>query len=61
MCLGQDDAADLRAPLRSNDGGDALMQAIDAAMARKPEGHDFVLDRRRAESSVPRHMSVTGG
>ena len=61
MCLGQDDAADLRAPLRSDDGGSALMQAIDAAIARKPEGHDFVLDRRRAASSVPRHMSVTGG
>jgi len=56
MCLGQEDAADLRAPLRN--GGD-LGAAIDAAIARKPKGHDFVIDRSRR--SVPRHMSVTGG
>jgi cyclic pyranopterin phosphate synthase len=61
MCLGQEDAADLRRPLRSGDDGTALMQAIDDAILRKPEGHDFILDRRRTEASVPRHMSVTGG
>jgi len=58
MCLGQDDAADLRVPLRT--GGD-LDAAIRAAIARKPKGHDFVIDRRRAAPSVARHMSVTGG
>ena len=61
MCLGQQDAADLRAPLRLGDDGGALMRAIDDAILRKPKGHDFILDRRRTEASVPRHMSVTGG
>jgi cyclic pyranopterin phosphate synthase len=60
MCLGQEDAADLRTPLRSGDRA-ALMDAIDEAIGRKPKGHDFVIDRRRNEASVPRHMSVTGG
>lgn len=62
MCLGQDDAADLRAPLRA-DASDALLDAaIDEAIGRKPKGHDFVIDRRRSnEPAVERHMSVTGG
>jgi cyclic pyranopterin phosphate synthase len=59
MCLGQEDAADLRAPLRASDG--PLMEAIDEAIGRKPKGHDFILDRRRADAAVSRHMSVTGG
>jgi cyclic pyranopterin phosphate synthase len=58
MCLGQEDAADLRAPLRN--GGD-LGAAISAAIARKPKGHDFVIARSRRTPSVARHMSVTGG
>jgi cyclic pyranopterin phosphate synthase len=58
MCLGQDDAADLRAPLRR---GDDLKVAIAEAISRKPKGHDFVIDRRRAGPAVARHMSVTGG
>ncbi len=61
MCLGQDDAADLRAPLRAS-ADDALLDgAIRDAIARKPKGHDFVIDRRRSGPAVPRHMSVTGG
>ena len=60
MCLGQEDAADLRAPLRSGDDA-ALMNAIDEAIGRKPKGHDFVIDRRRKAPAVGRHMSVTGG
>ena len=61
MCLGQDDAADLRAILR-RDGDDAALDgAIRDAIARKPKGHDFVIDRRRPQASVARHMSVTGG
>ncbi len=61
MCLGQEDAADLRAPLRAGRDDALLMQAIDAAIARKPQGHDFVIDRRTKRPAVGRHMSVTGG
>jgi cyclic pyranopterin phosphate synthase len=61
MCLGQDDAADLRAPLRASEGDDLVSQAIDEAIGRKPKGHDFVIDRRTNRPSVSRHMSVTGG
>ena len=61
MCLGQEDAADLRGPLRRSEADDALVEAIHEAIARKPKGHDFIIDRRRKSSAVPRHMSVTGG
>jgi cyclic pyranopterin phosphate synthase len=61
MCLGQEDAADLRAPLRASEGNDLVSAAIDEAIGRKPKGHDFVIDRRTKRPSVSRHMSVTGG
>lgn len=61
MCLGQDDAADLRTPLRTSTSNDALYAAIDEAISRKPKGHDFVIDRRTNRPAVTRHMSVTGG
>ncbi|HMB48838.1 MAG TPA: GTP 3',8-cyclase MoaA [Afifellaceae bacterium] len=61
MCLGQDDAADLREPLRASEGNELLNAAIDEAIGRKPKGHDFVIDRRSNRPSVGRHMSVTGG
>ncbi|MER2534893.1 MAG: GTP 3',8-cyclase MoaA [Rhizobiaceae bacterium] len=61
MCLGQEDAADLRAPLRASEGNELLSRAIDEAIGRKPKGHDFVIDRRNNRPSVARHMSVTGG
>jgi cyclic pyranopterin phosphate synthase len=61
MCLGQDDAADLRAPLRASEGDELLDATIEAAIERKPRGHDFVIDRRRKQPAVARHMSVTGG
>ena len=61
MCLGQDDAADLRKPLRSSRSDDALDAAVDAAIARKPKGHDFIIDRRRPAPAVSRTMSMTGG
>ena len=61
MCLGQEDAADLRAPLRASDDDDLLDAAIREAITRKPKGHDFVIDRRRTSPAVSRHMSVTGG
>ncbi len=61
MCLGQEDAADLRAPLRASDDDTLLEQAIRAAIGRKPKGHDFIIDRRRRQPAVARHMSVTGG
>jgi cyclic pyranopterin phosphate synthase len=58
MCLGQDDAADLRQPLRQ---GCDLQEAIGEAISRKPKGHDFIIDRSRRAPAVARHMSVTGG
>jgi GTP 3',8-cyclase len=61
MCLGQDDAADLRAPLRASESDEVLQRAIDEAISRKPRGHDFVIDRRHKKPAVARHMSVTGG
>ena len=61
MCLGQDDAADLRAPLRASESDELLDQAITDAIKRKPKGHDFIIDRRHAAPAVRRHMSVTGG
>jgi cyclic pyranopterin phosphate synthase len=60
MCLGQEDSADLRAPLRTSEADDLLLTAIDEAIARKPKGHDFVIDRARGPS-IARPMSVTGG
>ena len=61
MCLGQEDAADLRTPLRLSDDDGLLVQAVRDAVARKPKGHDFIIDRRHKGPAVPRHMSVTGG
>ena len=61
MCLGQDDAADFRPMLRDGASDDDLDAAIHRAIARKPKGHDFVIDRRDATPAVGRHMSVTGG
>src|SRR5919106_1204698 len=61
MCLGQEDAADLRAPLRASEGNELLNRAIDEAISRKPKGHDFVIDRRSRRPALARHMSVTGG
>jgi cyclic pyranopterin phosphate synthase len=61
MCLGQEDAADLRKPLRASEANDLLFAAIDEAISRKPKGHDFVIDRRHRRPALGRHMSVTGG
>ncbi|MDI9349180.1 MAG: GTP 3',8-cyclase MoaA [Candidatus Symbiobacter sp.] len=61
MCLGQEDAADLRTPLRASESNDAVTAAIYDAIARKPKGHDFIIDRARPAAAVSRHMSVTGG
>jgi cyclic pyranopterin phosphate synthase len=61
MCLGQEDAADLRAPLRASSDDSLLDGAIAEAIARKPKGHDFIIDRRHHSPAVSRHMSVTGG
>ncbi len=61
MCLGQEDAADLRAPLRSSPSNGPLYAAIDEAILRKPKGHDFIIDRDSKAPAVSRHMSVTGG
>jgi cyclic pyranopterin phosphate synthase len=61
MCLGQEDAADLRTPLRASEGNELLHAAIEEAISRKPKGHDFVIDRRHQRPALARHMSVTGG
>jgi GTP 3',8-cyclase len=61
MCLGQEDAADLRAPVRGSEADDALEAVIREAITRKPKGHDFIIDRRHTRPAVRRHMSVTGG
>jgi len=61
MCLGQEDAADLRTPLRRSESDGPLNEAIRAAVARKPKGHDFLIERTGAQGSPGRHMSVTGG
>jgi cyclic pyranopterin phosphate synthase len=61
MCLGQEDAADLREPLRRSEADDAVIEAIHEAISRKPKGHDFIIDRRHKGPAVGRHMSVTGG
>ncbi|MEJ0041502.1 MAG: GTP 3',8-cyclase MoaA [Rhizomicrobium sp.] len=61
MCLGQEDCADLRKPLRASSDDAELDRAIDAAIARKPKGHDFIIDRRHTAPSVKRTMSLTGG
>ena len=61
MCLGQNDAADLRFPMRVSKDDELLEAAIDEAIGRKPKGHDFIIDRRHKGPAVSRHMSVTGG
>jgi cyclic pyranopterin phosphate synthase len=60
-CLGQEDAADLRRPLRASADDELVSAAIDRAIGTKPKGHDFIIDRRHSRPSVSRHMSVTGG
>jgi GTP 3',8-cyclase len=61
MCLGQEDAADLRTPLRLSPSNDVLEQAIADAIARKPKGHDFIIDRRHQRPALAWHMTVPGG
>jgi cyclic pyranopterin phosphate synthase len=60
-CLGQEDASDLRKPLRASPDNELLSAAIDRSIGLKPKGHDFIIDRRHNRPSVSRHMSVTGG
>lgn len=61
MCLGQEDAVDLRSPLRASPSNEALDIAIEQAVARKPKGHDFIIDRYHTAPAVARHMNITGG
>ena len=61
MCLGQQDKADLKTPLRKSENNQILKDAIYEAISRKPKGHDFIIDRKKKEDFVPRHMNVTGG
>jgi len=61
MCLGQQDKADLKTPLRKSENDQLLKDVIYEAISRKPKGHDFVIERNEHEQFVPRHMNVTGG
>jgi len=61
MCLGQQDKADLKSPLRKSENDQLLKDVIYEAILRKPKGHDFVIERKENEQFVPRHMNVTGG
>ena len=61
MCLGKDDAADLRAPLRQSESNEQVIKAVEEAISRKPKGHDFIIDRDQTGPAVSRHMSTTGG
>ena len=60
MCLGQEDMADLRAPLRADQDSNAPLEAaIRAAIERKPNGHDFDYSRQKADGQMTSHMSHT--
>ena len=61
MCLGQQDKADLKKPIRQSENNQALKETIYEAIKRKPKGHDFSISREKEKEYVPRHMSVTGG
>jgi cyclic pyranopterin phosphate synthase len=62
LCLGQEDMADLRAPMRDHPDDNAPLEAaIRAAIGIKPKGHDFDYSRQQADGQVSRHMSHTGG
>ncbi len=61
MCLGQEDNADLRSPLRASDHDAPLEEAIRAAISHKPKGHDFDYSRQTQGGQMTRHMSHTGG
>ena len=61
MCLGQQDKADLKMPLRKSENNQLLKSVIHEAISRKPKGHDFVIERKENKKFVPRHMNVTGG
>ena len=60
-CLGQEGHSDLRGPLRATEGDAGLDDAIRAAIALKPRGHDFDYSRQKLDGQVSRHMSHTGG
>ena len=61
MCLGQQDKADLKTPLIKSENNQLLKDAIYEAISRKPKGHDFIINRKKEEKFLPRHMNVTGG
>jgi len=61
MCLGQDDHIDLREAVRASESDEPLLKAIDKAIGRKPQGHEFVIDESHKDPALARHMSVTGG
>lgn len=59
LCLGKEHSVDLKYILRAYPGDrERLKQAIIAAMAIKPRGHDFQLG---GQPVILRHMNHTGG
>ena len=61
MCLGQQDKANLKTPLRKSENNQLLKDVIHEAISRKPKGHDFIIERKENKNFLPRHMNVTGG
>lgn len=57
LCLGQDDKVELRPLLREGISDEGLKDTIRAAIARKPERHEF----REQPQKIVRFMSRTGG
>ena len=61
MCLGQQDKANLKTPLRKSENNQLLKDVIHEAISIKPKGHDFIIERKENKNFLPRHMNVTGG
>lgn len=59
LCLGQENAIDLRRVVRANPGDvEAVQDAIRRGIANKPRGHEF---RLGGEQIILRRMNMTGG
>ena len=61
MCLGQNENADFLKLMRDGANDTELGAAIEAAISRKPKGHDFEINKRGETPAVARTMSSTGG
>lgn len=57
LCLGQEDRLDLRMMIRTGESDDSILAAIQMAINRKPERHEF----NERPQKIIRVMSSTGG